>query len=1774
MKMTISQRVMALALVICLLLSMVPTFGFVPKVEAVANQWTVVHGTASQITADANTPSNATFDSRVAAYYDQKIDVVDGIKISFKVNFPTITSGQLMQYGFALVDRAGSFHTYSPAAGSMALELVSTVSGSTTNPLTATASKKPAGGNRGFLQTFASALANPRNTTDVYDIAFEKINVTESGVNYSWKVSVSKQGGTVYTYRYKASDIPHDMFANGAYLALGSMAAVTHKMAVSDLKVTQSQPAADPKGWNVVSGAAAGLVPETAGKFNASFSNYVTGYYNDKIDVEEGTTISFKVNFPKISDGVLLQYCFSLVDRDKSFYTSNTVANSMSLELTSTVSGGKANPLTAIASKKLAGASSRTWLANVTGSLATRNTADVYDVTFKKINETEGGVNYSWLLTVAKGSTSYSYKYKASDIPHNMFENGAYLALGSMAGSTTHTVKVSDLSVKVEVPVVEDPEGWNVIAGTAAGLVPESAGKFNASFTGYVTGYYNDKIDVVDGTTISFKTKVPTYAADTALHFGYSLVDADKSFCLSDTTSNALSVELTSTAAVGTKWPVRAVVSKKVAGGAQRAFMANIPNPLAADRSTTDVYTITFQKIRKTVEGVDYSWCITVDNGKEAQTYLVKASDIAHDLYKDGLYLAAGALNSATGHTVNVSDLTVTVEDLEGWNVISGTKDQLTVDVQNSEDAKFTGFVTGYYNNKITVENGTTISFKAKLPAIAENTALHFGISLIDAPKSFFQTGSANALSVELQSTAAVANKWPMRAVVSRKIAGGSNREWMGNIPNPLSVERNTTDVYTITFQKVSGTVGGVEYSWKVMVNNGVEEQVYLVETSKISHDLFKNGLYLAAGAMNSATGHAVSISDLTVTKEEINLRDSEGWNVIAGTKDRLTVDTKKPENVTFTNYVTGYYNNKIAVEDGTAISFKVKFNQMTADAALHYGFSLVDTARSFYMSDTVSNALSVELQSATAVANKWPVRAVVSKKVAGGSQRAFMGNIPNALAAERNTTDVYTVTFQKVSGTVDGVEYSWKITVNNGKETQVYLVKASDVSHDLFKDGLYLAAGALTSVSNHTVAISDLTVKKAPVVLSDPEGWNVIAGAKDRLTVDAKKPENATFTNYVTGYYNNKIAVEEGTTISFDVSLPVMAAGEGLHYGFSLVDKSKSFFTSDTVANSLNVELQSIREVNKKWPVNAVFSLKKAGVGRVWIANLGNGMSADRNTKATYTITYRKINETVDNINYSWYVTISDGTVTSGYGVKTTDVPHDRFVNGAYLAAGTITSVTNHTMKISNMSVKVSAEKFDTDKLVDLSGIWKIVRGYSGIAGKGLTMKSGKTTMEGFGGIAYMKESVKNAVSVEFELNNYNSKNGDFFSFGLVNKQGVYYTPDGKESQGFYVRIKEVNGVLDVVLYTVTKDGSVAIGGLTSTSKAKDVKHTLTFFKSNGKWHAALDGKQKLRIDENVDLKDVSYLVAGATMGKEQSMTVHNVYVDNAVTDSMKAGTLKAGYKVNGFQIVRGYGVGGSTTGKGLTDKSGKTMMQGYGGIAYKDGTIKNAVAVDFELNKFEGSSYFFSFGLVNKEGAYYTPNGNESQGIFVRIKSWQNGQGMNVTVFNLTKAGSEELGTIVTKVPPVGQKHNLSIFREDGVWYVGIDGNQKMQLNVEVDLDKTSYLCAGASTTPELTMTVHKVYIDGKVTKDMKGGAVVQSVASGGNVGGGDTTGGTGLEKGEGNAFFTRDGNDGEPGNLLDSASNGQVIILVLCSVVVCAALAAGYLFFFIKNNKKETV
>lgn len=484
--------------------------------------------------------------------------------------------------------------------------------------------------------------------------------------------------------------------------------------------------------------------------------------------------------------------------------------------------------------------------------------------------------------------------------------------------------------------------------------------------------------------------------------------------------------------------------------------------------------------------------------------------------------------------------------------------------------------------------------------------------------------------------------------------------------------------------------------------------------------------------------------------------------------------------------------------------------------------------------------------------------------------------------------------------------------------------------------------------------------------------------------------------------------------------------------------------------------------------------------------------------------------------------------------------------------------------------SVPVEAREF---------GEWKTKFGFQAHVGNASYLDDG-AILQGFGGSWYSKP-VKNQVGVKFQMN---KKVGNYaFIFGLMNKPDVGWNLNGKEAQGIVVQVRSwvsEEGV-SANVFKVTGKGEKGvefIGAINSKILPMNTDHTISFYQKSGKWFFCLDGDKSVEMDaSDLNFGAKKYLTAGATYNEDDNyahvmdlqMSVHSVLVDKEMPSSYYAYEEPV---VGGWKRIRGYGMGGADNGKELTVVDGKVVMEGYGGIAYVEHSIKNAVAVDFQLEEFDvKKTYFFTFGLINKENVFYNANGGESEGITVRISSFYDQRGMNVEIWYVSQAGAECLGTLRTTKASRGIMHNLAFFKEDGKWYVGIDGIQKMCIDLDVELGETSYLVAGASALKELKMSVAKVYIDGEVTDKMKEGFLKPSEGSKSASGEEYGPGGTSFELQNFWGDLKIAAETGNIGNLLASMvkSFGWLQWTLIGCIVVCLA---GTIVVFVKRKKEK--
>lgn len=479
----------------------------------------------------------------------------------------------------------------------------------------------------------------------------------------------------------------------------------------------------------------------------------------------------------------------------------------------------------------------------------------------------------------------------------------------------------------------------------------------------------------------------------------------------------------------------------------------------------------------------------------------------------------------------------------------------------------------------------------------------------------------------------------------------------------------------------------------------------------------------------------------------------------------------------------------------------------------------------------------------------------------------------------------------------------------------------------------------------------------------------------------------------------------------------------------------------------------------------------------------------------------------------------------------------------------------------------------------VSSAGNWNVLAGFSSNMGEVATLDD-MVIMNGHGRMAYSLP-IDHSVGITFQLNE-RLESKYSFVVALNNQKKLMIGQAENRSKGIEVVITSINNDngLNATVVSYTTDGNRnVLGSIVANTPAMNHDHTIAFYEKGDKWCVALDGGAVMEVDsEKLGFDAKKYITAGAqySVGDDYAQVSHlrnsisSVLVDDDVTTEYYGTGRIASSSTNGFMVVRGYGKT-ANTGKGLTATKGKTEMEGYGGIAYLGDSVSNAIAVDFEMNTFPQSGYFFGINLVNKAGVYYQPAGTESQGISTRVTALADGSGVSVAVWNITQAGYEVCGSISAKVSSATSKHTIAFYKEAGVWYVAIDGTSRMQLNVGVDLGDESYLCVGAAAGVDaretIKMSIYDIYIDGEVTDEMKSGTLKTSAVSTGASNGTSSygPGGTSFNLDEKNAIIESVDTSVTPRNIVSSIARNldvvQVIIISLMVICGCSLLVCVY-------------
>lgn len=206
--------------------------------------------------------------------------------------------------------------------------------------------------------------------------------------------------------------------------------------------------------------------------------------------------------------------------------------------------------------------------------------------------------------------------------------------------------------------------------------------------------------------------------------------------------------------------------------------------------------------------------------------------------------------------------------------------------------------------------------------------------------------------------------------------------------------------------------------------------------------------------------------------------------------------------------------------------------------------------------------------------------------------------------------------------------------------------------------------------------------------------------------------------------------------------------------------------------------------------------------------------------------------------------------------------------------------------------------------------------------------------------------------------------------------------------------------------------------------------------------------------------------------------------------TTSMAAG--------DDWTILNGFGTV-PNTGTGMKEEAGGiVILNGYGNLSYQPKAIKEAVAVEFQVNAFPTSTHYFSIGLLDTPNALWNTAGTISKGLMTRISISTDGNTIRAGGLNITGGPVQSIEAPVSDLKALQITHTLAMYKQGNSWIYSLDGVESMEIPISsVKLGSNSYLSVGSYGSSTMEIAINKVYVDDEVTEEIKNGTYVKDLA-----------------------------------------------------------------------------
>ena len=902
--------------------------------------------------------ASVTITNKAAAYITDMIEVKEGTKISFDIEFTSISETGNIQGGFALTDSENNYF-FNDVGNALGVEMSSVSafeSGAMRGAYTYTKNAKR-------TTSYGATAINQR--ADIlgrtYSVTFEK-QLNDS--SYSWIISITDDKGYAREIPIEDSTFEDSMFTNGAYLIVGSPGN-GNTFKVSNFDVSEST-------WTKYDEASTYTGQAVENEVTSvTIKDKAAAYTTDKIEVKEGTKISFDIEFTSISETGNIQGGFALTDSENNYFF-NDVGNALGVEMSS---------VSAFESGAMRGAYTYTKNAKRTtsyGATAINQRADIlgrtYSVTFEKqLNDS----SYSWIISITDDK-GYAREIPIEDstFEDSMFTNGAYLIVGSNAAG--NTMKVSNYKVEqilIDEAVVATTDVNNrymatpviMTASISSSLIDADSWTYydgGKSFANkFVNAYANTKLNYFglpytkhDIRTVGWSNLklFEVYETDDIRHdnqlnsgdttgnlYGYMTlqnVGYDYAAFVKINT-NTQKIEFFTPAGLNEEITEEEMVLSKMPGG-------NNGFEIFWDETSGLYWLVTTEDTDSTSDSTETRVAIYYGTNaydwRSAGVVAELSGDARVSAVVEGEQLVITAINDdVVQYTVpNFREL-VGFSGLGDWSQIKvrGTSGSYSI-MENKNLIQLSNFGAATCNQKVDVAEGTQISFKVKVTTPITNQV--FAVGLIDTYGSFpgriddttYYEGNgmvASMATTRNDKCGAAIRYASVNTAKSHVDINGFNQEQGQSAAIPTTIDMTGNEI-TFTFTKRSQTINNVAYSWTIewVEAKGNTTGSWNLKASDVPDNLFDNGAYIFAGCRIGGGAGVYEISDLTITQPVVGDVNHDGEiNIL----DIAAIDYGIGVPASVASYEKHVYN--VDKDENVEINYK-DVNAIRADVLAH----------------------------------------------------------------------------------------------------------------------------------------------------------------------------------------------------------------------------------------------------------------------------------------------------------------------------------------------------------------------------------------------------------------------------------------------------------------------------------------------------------------------------------------------------------------------------------------------------------------------------------------------------------------------------------------------------------------------------------------------------------------------------------------------------------------------------------------------------------------------